>query len=489
MEDWAHRVSEAIDIMGNPQVPEDNEGQTIEPSRGWVRFQLTSPFSTKLADAVVLDAGSSPLSPGESIQVYDANNSYSAATGNEKGYAQPLAFTDGALRNEIINIPGFGGGGGGEGDVFLSNFFFLTETAYDENLHAPIYIYEDGDDLYVYLVWEDVYDWWYATIYDEIYTSIYEDNVVTVVIQKGDAGQDAGDPVESHTGRYFDAQVGGTDVWALVQDDKRIGRLQLAALSEHTGFFAGTTYDPGSDEREVFLIDPQFTGTTVGKVYNDVLTAADWSTSPVTFGTGQVQAKKVDESGDIVAWATIDVENVQEREVPEGTIVTCIDFEGRWIVDSTASTITTHYAVVTSTAAVATYSGTHTGGDFKFCPGTAGKCVLVEKEIVADVWTGCWIMPDTGEESIADWEMNLHSIYDEVPLTAGRLIKVSQLEGLPIVPGPYTEPPVVWGEYVRITDYLRELGGWSASSDIALYHAADDGQVIKWGGDECPPPE
>lgn len=152
----------------------------------------------------------------------------------------------------------------------------------------------------------------------------------------------------------------------------------------------------------------------------------------------------------------------------------------------------TQYAVVLTEASVAAYSGTAGAGTFKVClagaPSVAyGGCVLLEKEIVADAWTGCYVMPTPGGgETMADYELRLANMYDEVPLKVGRLIRVTNTDGATIPRGPYgSVAPAVFGEYVRPFDYIRALSTWNAAADQILYHEADDGELFKLGGAEC----
>ena len=95
---------------------------------------------------------------------------------------------------------------------------------------------------------------------------------------------------------------------------------------------------------------------------------------------------------------------------------------------------------------------------------------------------GCWTLPrlDAGQ-TLSQFAMDLKNLYDEVALVDDALIRVSSVNGQAIPVGPYDTPPVVIGEYVRVTDYLRGLAGFAA--DKVLW--TDDGDMIRWDAEDC----
>lgn len=225
-------------------------------------------------------------------------------------------------------------------------------------------------------------------------------------------------------------------------------------------------------------------------------------------------------------------------------------------------TIRTQYAVVTTAAGDGTWSGSPSL-DFRVCPGTLGKCVLLHELGEPPTYPSNWasstaydadekfsaavgggltdpednagnaLIPGetytmsypTGQtsgssldvtelakmqtharqhgaedaeclavpiledgETMADYEMDLQCLYDEVGLSVGKVIKVSNTSGAAIPVGPYSEgePPTVIGEFLQPTDYLRLLSGyaperflWSTDDDRIVW------ETFEIGGYQC----
>lgn len=145
-------IADTFDMLGAPARPYTSDDAaalpTVDPSRAWVRFQLTSAFdgSTHIASADVVDAGGTALSPGESINVYDGVQRYVAdAAGNEFGFAQQFEQSDGTLAWEPVSLGGLGSGGGGS-DAFTvkvtsgdTTAKYLTQAVYNNNASPPAF--------------------------------------------------------------------------------------------------------------------------------------------------------------------------------------------------------------------------------------------------------------------------------------------------------------------------------------------------------------
>jgi len=120
--------------------------QSGNPSTGWVRFQLTSAFTSQLATANIYD--DTWTDTGESITVFDIRNAYSGATGSEKGLA--LLFGTNPIVYEVEILDFSTGGGGGPGTDELVKATATDSTA--GYLHAKINdvaAYASGADLLV----------------------------------------------------------------------------------------------------------------------------------------------------------------------------------------------------------------------------------------------------------------------------------------------------------------------------------------------------
>lgn len=145
-------IADVIDLLGNPSIPRDADTAaslpTVDPSRAWVRFQLTGVFDggTFIAPAKVIDSAGTDLSPGETVSIYDGIGSYVAdAIGSEVGYAQQFTQPDGSLSWEPVRLGGLGAGGGGGGSDVLfkvtaddTTADYFMNKAYNANGTSPV---------------------------------------------------------------------------------------------------------------------------------------------------------------------------------------------------------------------------------------------------------------------------------------------------------------------------------------------------------------
>jgi hypothetical protein len=113
--------AETVDGDGNYQFP------TSDPARAIIRFELTGGFTAGVAEAFVVDAGTSALDPNEPILVVDTFGLYSAAAGGEQGYATIMPAAAGGFQNEIIELHGVGSPTGT--DNYTVKFVDGTDTA------------------------------------------------------------------------------------------------------------------------------------------------------------------------------------------------------------------------------------------------------------------------------------------------------------------------------------------------------------------------
>lgn len=96
-------------------------------------------------------------------------------------------------------------------------------------------------------------------------------------------------------------------------------------------------------------------------------------------------------------------------------------------------------------------------------------------------------MPILAEgQAMSEFEMILHNLYEDesqyLPLSVNRVITVSNLNGGVIPYGPYSgNPPHVFGEYLRPTDYLRELDGLATNKVFW----SPDGSKLEFKGKTC----
>lgn len=184
-----------------------------------------------------------------------------------------------------------------------------------------------------------------------------------LTIAKKSASQSAGDPVSPlSTGNYFDATIGGgaTSVWALLDDNKRLGRIWLPALAEFEGIYTGV-YDPHdddagitSDPRPLYRMQPPSDGETIALV-TTTASAADWSSPPPTPSTdGRCTTYKRDSTGSIVADQTgVAFENYRDTTIAAGTKVTLEEFQGRlFAVPFTASGGVVKKGIVTESGGI-----------------------------------------------------------------------------------------------------------------------------------------
>lgn len=94
LQNW-RTLATAVNPILNQQFP------TV-PSQGWFRFQLTGPFTDRLASAVLLDANGDPTET--TVSVFDVENRYPSATGNEQGYGELFGT---APTHEVVVLHSF----------------------------------------------------------------------------------------------------------------------------------------------------------------------------------------------------------------------------------------------------------------------------------------------------------------------------------------------------------------------------------------------
>lgn len=129
--------------------------------------------------------------------------------------------------------------------------------------------------------------------------------------------------------------------------------------------------------------------------------------------------------------------------------------------------------------------------EFSYPTGQTSGSTLDEAELAKAVvgrWVpddddvGCLTMPVLADdETMSDYHLILRCVHDETGLHKNRVVAISNAEGTVIPPGPYEGAPIVYGEYVRVTDYLRGLNNF----DVEKILWTPDGDAIEWAGDEC----
>lgn len=112
----------------NPDTP-------AELPQGWVRFALTSAFTSQLATAHVYDENWDDT--GVEITVYDIRDRYPGAAGSEKGIAN--LWGDAPVYEVLILDYSTGGGGGGGGGDDAFTVMCTADDSVDSYLHAAFF--------------------------------------------------------------------------------------------------------------------------------------------------------------------------------------------------------------------------------------------------------------------------------------------------------------------------------------------------------------
>lgn len=273
-----------------------------------------------------------------------------------------------------------------------------------------------------------------------------------VTIDETSMSQPSGAPVPPESGRYLSGTLDtASDIWILVNDHKRLGRLWQPVDGQFNGVLAGT-WDPDpegtSDERPLYRIDGESDGETIAIVTTQA-SAADWTdpTEPDPSTNGRCTTFKIDETGDHVVDATgVEFSNYGKSAILVGSVIALEEFQG----EQFATVLTTPgrglIAKITATVS-ARSSDTY---------GSVGSVAL--GHLVSGVWTS---------------------------VLTGQTVYNPSLSPVHVPSGVNIQIPVEDsnGHWVLLNAMdLQQVEGWTTANDQSIGHDASS-TTVEWQDD------
>lgn len=296
-------------------------------------------------------------------------------------------------------------------------------------------------------------------------TSVEQMQLVSIDGTSG--GQVDGDPiapieVSGSPTRIFSGTLNSAgDIWVRANDHKRLGRLWLTKSAVYKGLLVGV-YDPNtedsenyptSDERPLYVIDPESDGEVVARV-TTTASAANWSTvsDPIPSSDGRCTTYYRGETGSTTEDETgVTFYNYFDTTIDSGSIILLEEFQGRLICTTVLSSTTQNLIAKLTGTVTARTSDSY---------GSASSVAL--GHLVAGVWT---------------------------QVLTGQTVYNPSLSPVHIPSGANIQIPVFSsnGQWVLLnaTD-LQQVSGWTTANDQSVGHDAASTSV-EWQDDsECP---